>query len=163
MKSLILFRHAKSDWDASSGQDSDRPLAGRGKKAARKIGSYLKAIGKVPDSVICSSARRAVDTFELAVEAGGWETSHRVSDRLYEAHPSDILNEIRKEPDSTETLMIVGHEPTMSETLAAFTGGRARFPTACIACIELGIERWRDVQFAGGQLAWLVSPKVVSD
>ncbi len=163
MKSLILFRHAKSDWDSGFEHDNERPLAGRGKKAARTMGSYLKAIGQVPDSAICSSAKRAVDTLARAIEAGDWQTTRRVCDRLYEAHPSDILKEIRKEPDSTETLMVVGHEPTMSETLAAFTGGRARFPTACIACIELGIERWRDAQFASGQLAWLVNPKVVPE
>lgn len=163
MKSLILFRHAKSDWDESSGHDSERPLAGRGKKAAKSMGCYLAAIGQVPESVVCSSAKRTVDTLDLAIRAGGWETARRISERLYQANPADILTEIRKEPDSTSTLMIVGHEPAMSETLAAFTGGRVRFPTACMARIELEIERWRDAQFSSGHLAWLVTPKIVSE
>ncbi len=162
MKSLILFRHAKSDWDGEVGHDSERALAGRGKKAAKVMGLYLAGISQIPDAAICSSARRAVDTLELASQAGGWKSSRRITDSLYEAHPADILNEIRKEPDSTETLLIVGHEPAMSETLAALTGARARFPTACMARVDLGIDRWRDAQLGAGQLAWLVGPKLIS-
>ena len=74
---LIVFRHSKSDWSADyGGSDLERPLAKRGRKAARAAGRFLAAT-EVPDSVICSPALRARATLDLASEARDWEWSVR--------------------------------------------------------------------------------------
>src|ERR1035441_9922401 len=81
--SLIVFRHSKSDWSADyGGPDLERPLAKRGRKAARAAGRFLAAT-EVPDSVICSPAPRATATLALASEARDWVFSVRESDALY--------------------------------------------------------------------------------
>ena len=70
MKTLILFRHGKSDWDSEEPSDHDRPLAKRGRKAAKAMGKFLALAGQVPDSAVTSSAVRARSTLEIAMEAG---------------------------------------------------------------------------------------------
>ena len=69
MRTLLLLRHAKSDWDASYADDHERPLAKRGKKAAALIGRHLAATGQVPDRVVSSTAVRAADTVRRAMRS----------------------------------------------------------------------------------------------
>ena len=117
MKTVLFFRHGKSDWDADWGTDHERPLARRGRKAAKMMGRLLAETGPVPDSIVSSSATRARRTMKRAQKAGGWNAAVRITDDLYGASPSDLLETIRREPDTTEVLMLVGHEPTWSETI----------------------------------------------
>jgi len=115
--SLIVFRHSKSDWSADyGGPDLERPLAKRGRKAARAAGRFLAGT-EVPDSVICSPALRAKATLALASEARDWVWSARESGALYDEGVEGLLGEVRREPESTRLLMVVGHEPTCSETV----------------------------------------------
>ena len=86
MKTLLLLRHGKSDWSAGV-SDADRPLAKRGRKAARAIGEFLSRAGAVPDVVVSSPARRAVETAELVAAAGRWPCTVRASDMLYQGDP----------------------------------------------------------------------------
>jgi len=162
MKTIIIFRHAKSDWSSGEANDHDRPLAERGRKAAKLMGRFLAKTGQAPDSIVSSSAVRARNTFELAVKAGEWEAQRRVTDRLYNCSPADVLKEIKAEPDTTERLMIVGHEPTCSETIGRLAGqARVSVSTGTMARLDLPIEHWRDADFGTAELIWFVTPKLI--
>ncbi|MFB3906586.1 MAG: histidine phosphatase family protein [Acidobacteriota bacterium] len=162
MKTLILFRHAKSDWSSGETNDHDRPLAPRGQKAAKTMGRFLKQSGQAPDSIVTSSALRARNTVDLAVKAGEWDCKTRITDRLYNCSPVDMLKEIRAEADTTQVLLIAGHEPTCSETIARLTGdAKLGFSTGAMARLDFPIERWRDADFGRAELVWLVPPKLV--
>ena len=163
MKTLLFFRHGKSDWDADYHLDHERPLAKRGRKAAKKMGGFLAQANLIPDHVLCSTAVRARSTLEIAQEAGNWNTSVHLTPALYHAAPSTLLREIRAQQMSTNILMLVGHEPTWSETIEHFIGGGlVRFPTAAMACIELDIASWHNAALGQGLLRWLVPPKILS-
>src|SRR5260221_13822701 len=71
MKTLLLLRHAKSSWDNPGGRDFDRPLAPRGRRTAPLIGGHLRDRQLLPDLVLCSTARRARETYDLVVPAVG--------------------------------------------------------------------------------------------
>ncbi|GIV60715.1 MAG: phosphohistidine phosphatase [Rhodothermaceae bacterium] len=163
MKTLLFFRHGKSDWEAAYDHDHERPLAKRGRKAARRMGRFLAGIEQYPDAVITSSAVRARTTLELAAKAGAWPACPvRVTRALYEAAPDDLLREVRQETDDTGRLMLVGHEPAWSQTISAFIGGGTlRFPTAALARIDLNVAHWADAAFGQGTLIWLVIPKAL--
>ena len=163
MKTLLLFRHAKSDWDADFDHDHDRPLSKRGLRAAKQMGSYLSAIGSPPARVVTSSAVRAVKTVELAAAAGRWKCEVEVDDRLYEADPGQVLNLIQEQSDPTDPLMLVGHEPAFS-TIASLLigGGHLHMPTAAVARIEFDADRWADVKAPDGRLVWLITPKLLA-
>lgn len=162
MKTILLLRHGKSDWGAPA-SDPERPLAGRGRKAAARMGRFLAASGHVPDLVVTSPARRARDTAARAASAGGWQALVLVDEVLYESSPREVLDVIRGQDDHHERILLVGHEPTWSSLAADLCGGgRLRFPTAALARIDPGTERWADVQPGSGELVWLVTPRLLA-
>ena len=79
MKSIILFRHGKSDWNANYDGDHNRPLARRGIKATKNMGRFLAERNQIPDLVISSTAVRARTSAELAMEAGNWNCQMELS------------------------------------------------------------------------------------
>ena len=160
MKTVLFFRHAKSDWDADWGTDHERPLASRGRKAAKAMGRLLAETGPLPERIVSSSATRARQTLKRAPKAGQWNAPVRFTDDLYGASPSDLLETICREPDTTEVLMLVGHEPTWSETIEDFVGHDVgHFPTAALARVDLDISSWREAAFGHGTLVWLRRPR----
>ena len=162
MKTLVLFRHGKSSWDAGPVPDRERALAPRGVKAARRMGRFLAAAGPAPDRVLCSPAVRTAETLRHAAEAGAWRAPVDVAPELYGASCSDVLACLAAAGDA-ETVVVVGHEPSCSETLAALIGGGgARFPTAALACIRLDAAQWTDVRPGRGELLWLVTPRLLA-
>jgi len=159
LKRLILFRHGKSDWDASFSNDHDRPLTERGIKTARQMGKLLATASQVPELVISSTAERASRTAELALEAGRWSAELQRSGVLYASSPARILTFLQQLPDICGQVMLVGHEPTWSGLVRAFTGAQVRMPTAAMAAMQFPIMQWQDLAFDSGELIWLLQPK----
>src|SRR5947207_15865347 len=108
MPGLILFRHGKSDWDADyPGGDAARPLARRGRKAAKTMGRFLARAGQVPDAAITSPAVRAEETLRLTMDGGGWTCPARTATSLYGGGGSGLLAEIRDEAAATRVPLAV--------------------------------------------------------
>jgi phosphohistidine phosphatase len=162
-KQLILFRHGKSDWEASFNRDYDRPVAERGRRAAKTMGRWLAAVDRVPDLAITSSAVRAKTTLELAAAAGQWACPTQETEELYEATVEAVLAVIHQQPDNYQSLMLVGHEPTWSNILTHLMGGGlVRMPTAAMACLGFEVDHWAKVGQGRGTLLWLLPPKLLS-
>lgn len=163
MKTVILFRHGKSDWGADFSKDHARPVAKRGIKAARAMGKWLKSIGQVPDHLVTSSALRARTTLELACEAGAWDKTFIVTDTLYDATVTEYVEVIRQTPAQASSTLIAGHEPTCSLTTAYLIGGaRNEFPTGTMVRIDLDIEDWNEVDAGTGTLIWFMPPRYLA-
>lgn len=169
MKRLYLLRHAKSDWSDPSLGDFDRPLAPRGIKAAKRMG---RAVGKknlIPDAVLCSAARRAVETWDLLRTALPADVHTKVLRSLYLAAPSRLLQELRRRPDGMNAVMMIGHNPglaTLAERLSGPTSKQGalrrlheKYPTAALAVIEFDVEHWSDVGEGAGRLTRFLCPK----
>lgn len=128
------------------------------------MGRFLRATGVPPNSVITSSAVRAQSSANLAIEAGGWSPQVRVTRALYEATPFTILDEIRTEPTTSGSLMVVGHQPTCGELSGLMIQGNpVRFVTAAMIRIDLAIEHWSDAEYGCGELVWYVPPAIVAE
>jgi len=163
MKTLLFFRHGKSDWDAPFDRDHERPLAKRGRTAAQVMGRFLASSGQAPDSIVTSTAVRARDTVRMASRAGGWSAPIRETIDLYGASPKTVLSLVHTEPDTAQSLLLAGHEPTWSHTVSMLTGGcNVRFPTAAMARIDFDVYSWRDLDFGLGELIWLIPPKALT-
>ena len=168
MKRLYLLRHAKSSWEDGSLADHDRPLAPRGERAARAMGRHLAQSGTAPDEVLCSSARRALETLARLRAALDPEPRVRTERAVYQATSEKLLARIRAVDDIVESLLVIGHEPTISELaceLAAPDASKAwlrmgrKFPTAACAEIHFDVERWRDLAPPRGELRRFIRPK----
>ena len=159
MRSVILFRHGKSDWQTDAdGDDRQRPLSRRGQRAARTMGRFLILTGEVPDSAITSPALRATETLRLAMEAGGWNCPVRWREGL-SGDVSSVIDEIRAELPVTKVLLVVGHQPTSSQVAELLIGGGSlRLPTGALARVDLDVDQWTSVGPGCGQLTWLVPP-----
>lgn len=163
MKTLLVLRHAKSDWNAAYGGDHERPLNERGQRAARCIGRFLASIDQVPDRVLTSTALRARTTVELAASEGAWDAVVEREAALYETGPDAVLERVTRTTEDCASLLLVGHEPTWSSLVGRCIGsGRVRFPTAALARVDFAVERWSEVGFALGELVWFVTPKLLS-
>ena len=160
MKSVILFRHGKSDWDAVYNTDHNRPLAKRGIKAAKRMGKYLADLDQMPDLVISSTAIRAKTTVQLAMETGEWSSEFKLDRSIYGGASGTLLDLLYNINDSMGVACLVGHEPTFSSFISNCTNsGWIRFPTASMARLDFEVSAWKEIRFGQGTLAWLTRPK----
>jgi phosphohistidine phosphatase len=112
-RTLMLFRHAKSAWPDVA--DHDRPLARRGIRAAPVMGRWLHDAGLVPGQVLCSTARRARETWQFARTGLAAAPPVTFDARIYEATATDLLALIREVPPATGTLLLIGHNPGIED------------------------------------------------
>ncbi len=158
-KRLFLLRHAKSSWDDPALADHDRPLAPRGRKAAKLIGGHLRQEGVRISLVLCSSARRARETLDRV--APGDET--RIERELYDASADELLERLRRVPDEVETVMLIGHNPAIQDLavgLARASGelARQKYPTGALATLTFR-GPWRALEHGHAELAAFVIPR----
>jgi phosphohistidine phosphatase len=180
MKTVLLLRHAKSSWDDPSLPDFHRPLAPRGRRAAPLVADYLTDHGLIPDRVLCSSAHRARETWEIVSEGLEQDTdlvAHlgagpppvvELREDIYHASSSSLLEMVQSLDDAEESVLLVGHNPTF-ETLADVLAGtgdrdgmtrmRRKYPTAALAVIDFPVSHWSEVGPGKGYLRAFVRPK----
>lgn len=168
MKTLLLLRHGKSAWDDPTLEDHDRPLAPRGTRAAGLIGRHLRGRGVRLDLVLCSTARRAVDTAALALAECAPDAPVEHERGLYLCGTQVLLQRLHDAPDSAASLMLVAHNPDMGAlaNLLAGDGDPAvlaalaeKFPTGACAVLLFGVTRWSDLEPGGGRLVEFVRPR----
>lgn len=159
MKTLYLLRHAKSSWKDETLPDIERPLKGRGRKAAQKVGGFLKKEKIIPDLVLCSSAVRARQTAEIVMETAKLGTDLRFDERIYEAGPQRLLEVVRQIEKSKKTVLLVGHNPGLEEFLELLTGNVETMSTGTLSKIVLDASNWAAVGDRVGTLEWIVKPK----
>jgi phosphohistidine phosphatase len=171
MKRLLLLRHAKSSWSNGGADDFQRPLAPRGVRAAGAMARFLTEHKLVPDRVLCSAARRTVETWNLLADSLGHTATVEIEPGLYLAETTALLERIRAVPDTSAVVMLIGHNPGM-ETLARVLAGSGdgaaieqmttKFPTAGLAVIDFDVAHWSEIARRQGRLERFVTPKELS-
>lgn len=167
-KSLLLLRHAKSSWDDPRLDDFDRPLAGRGLRAAPRMGAEMARRDWLPARALVSAAVRTRQTWDLVAPQLPDAVAVAFDDMIYEAPPDRILAAIRRTPEDAASLVVVGHNPGLQDlaTLLAAPGSDAdalaalmeKFPTAAIARLTF-TGGWRDLGKGGARLEAFVTPR----
>ncbi|WP_329619157.1 histidine phosphatase family protein [Streptomyces sp. NBC_01255] len=163
---LVVLRHAKSAWPEGV-PDRDRPLGPRGLRDAPAAGRFLAETGVLPDLVLCSPARRARHTWELAAAELDAPPPTRHDPRLYGADAGELLDVLHGVPDEAGTLLLVGHNPGLEDLvllLAARSAGdaldrvRTKFPTSATAVLTWQ-GTWPGLRPGGALLARMVVPR----
>lgn len=163
MKQLLVMRHGKSDW-SSGAIDHDRPLTGRGERSARLMGRVLTRAGLAPDTILTSSATRALRTAELAADAGGWDVDITATRDLYDAWHGTVLEALAETADEVDRLMVVGHQPTWGALVEELTGGAVAMRTATVAVVDLLLgTSWRHDGAPRGELVAVLQPRHFTD
>lgn len=140
-RTLVLVRHAKAESGGADGGDHDRRLTSPGRAAAADAGRWMATAVPAPDAVWCSSATRAVQTWEAI--APSLDAPEPTVDRdLYLAGPGDVVARLGASPG--RTTVVVGHNPTLEEVLAQLTGKRLRMRPGAVAVVDLEAGRLVD-------------------
>ena len=142
MKTLLLMRHAKSEWGDPGVADHDRNLNSRGLSAAQQMAAWIVERDLLPVHVLCSTARRAHHTAQLVSEALELGEPSVRSD-LYLPTVDAMLAELATAQG--ECVLLVAHNPGCEVFIEHVTSCCEAMPTAAVAVIEFDIEDWSDV------------------
>ena len=159
MKTILIMRHAKSDWGAQYDTDFERPLNARGQRDAPTMAAFLASHKLLPGLIVSSPAQRAKMTAEFVARERKFEGNLLFDQRIYLASPAMLLDVIQELPDAVDTAMLVGHNPGMEDIIGLLCGAVARMPTAATASLRLQGETWAQAQRA--TLQWLIKPKIL--
>lgn len=169
MKTLGLYRHAKSDWQDARARDFDRPLNARGRKGAAAMARHMVDYGLDWERVIASPAVRVAQTIEIGCEAVGVTAEVHWDRRIYLASSAillDLLHELDGDPAS---VLMVGHNPGLEDLIFDLVPDdgssplrdvvEEKFPTAALAVLQINVDRWSDVREGGARLVHLMRPR----
>lgn len=168
VRQLILMRHAKSSWDDPKLSDHARPLNLRGKRAARAMRGAMLAAGLVPDVVLVSSARRALQTMESLLP---WQGRPLVApmDTLYLASAAQILDVLRDADEAKRCVLVIAHNPGLYDLALRLIGPDfpeseamrrlgENYPSGALAAFEV-IRPWEELDDGAGVLSHFVCPR----
>ena len=168
MKTVLLLRHAKSSWDHPQLTDHQRPLAKRGIKASPRIGRFIADSDLVPQRVLCSSARRAVETWELVAEELDGHPAVEFRTDVYHATTGHLVDIIQNLPEGENRVLLVGHNPTFEDLAIHLAGDgdpearaelRQKYPTGALAVLEFPVHSWTQVSPGQGFLRSFTKPR----
>lgn len=152
---LVLLRHAQAA-HPDDVDDVDRPLTDVGRRQCATVAEHLHEHGPLPQLVLCSSAARARETWQLvATGMPDADPEVRHLEELYETRPTDVVALLAGLPDEVTSVLVVGHEPVMSGTAAVLAGPgsdaaavarvRVGVPTASLAFLDTS-RRWAELE-----------------
>jgi phosphohistidine phosphatase len=163
-RTLVLLRHAKAEPEGDLG-DALRPLAAKGRKQAGKLGPKLAELTGAVDLALVSSALRATETFKL-VSQQLTVRRHEVREELYKAGPREVLAMLHEVDADAATVLVVGHEPTISHLAYLLHDTRddlaqqvsLGIPTSAACVIDVPTP-WAELEKSTAHLTQLVRPR----
>jgi len=164
MKTLLLLRHAKSDWNGNSGSDHSRSISARGRDDATRLGVWVQDNNLVPQQIISSDAFRTQQTVECITESWQESADIQFTDILYLASEGAILELIQSVPESVMSIMLVAHNPGMdaivedlAQTAPPLTNDGKLMATCNMAVFNVACE-WAGVRKRSLELVDIVRP-----
>ena len=164
MKELLLVRHAKSDRNIDV-SDIERPLKKRGKRDAKNVGEWLKKKNLLPDMLLSSPARRAIDTARLIFDELDVDGLVIHEDEfLYAADVKQLKSVLANCPETAQRVLLVGHNPELENLLIHLVGISALpdteklLPTAALVRLTLNTA-WADLHEDCAQLLSIIYAK----
>ena len=166
-RTLLLMRHAKSDWPPGPRHDFDRPLTAHGKNDASRIGRWIQEHDWLPDQIICSPAKRAKQTVDHLCQQTGIDSRRVEYDkRIYDADQNHLFKILSETNSATARLLMVGHNPSFSDLLNFLCSDSTRstvdrsMSSAALAVITLKAP-WSALDQGSGELVSLILPRTL--
>jgi phosphohistidine phosphatase len=148
MKTLTLVRHAQAAPKSANVADFDRPLTRGGQAEANALARELLGRQVMPDLLLSSSAQRAKETTEILARGLGIP-SERISyeECLYLGPPAKILRAAQSAAPQVGQLVIVGHNPGLSELAKSLAprAGLTDLDTAAACSMTFDVQAWREI------------------
>ena len=160
MKTLYVVRHAKSSWNENNVIDYDRALNERGKCDVKMMAKRLKNRGVKVDKILASASKRtSATTFGLNKRLGLNSDQIEFRSDLYHSGVSVLLHQVCQTNDECDYLMVVAHNPGVSEFCDYLSDVVFYFPTLAIVKITFEAESWKEISKGLGTVEWYDFPK----
>ncbi|MCD6332590.1 MAG: histidine phosphatase family protein [Bacteroidales bacterium] len=159
MKTLFLTRHGKTNRREPGMKDFDRALTDRGKSDVLLVVRELKKLQLIPELLLSSPARRAVETTGQILQE--WPSLQvKTLDFLYGYFTWEtFISQLQLNCGGTNRLMVVGHNPAMSEIGASLTGDYGgHLPTSGTYVIDFEVGDWNEIMKRSGHLREFIYP-----
>jgi phosphohistidine phosphatase len=144
-RTLILMRHAKSDWGDATLSDHDRPLNQRGLRDAPRMARWLAEQQWIPDRILCSSSRRTRETVDQLLRRWSVPVPVCYSESLYHSLPAEIVDNIAAAGGDAACLQVVAHNPGITSLVCRFADQSIEMPTAAIAVFDVEVDDWSEL------------------
>ena len=160
MKQIYLLRHAQSEWKSFNQKDFDRPLARKGIEEANKISHYCKSHSILVDKILCSTAERTKQTFDICSDGLNHPITKAVyTDKLYFAGPDEIVKLIQSLSESIFSVFIIGHNPSMQMLIDAISNNHYIKYSTCGLAEILVESSWKDLSLKECKLKSFIQPE----
>jgi phosphohistidine phosphatase len=147
MKTIYLLRHAHSAQSLYSVKDWERPLSSKGIKASHKVFEAIKNKRIYPDKIISSPAFRAINTALLFAHDIGYPFEGvLINPLLYDGNSKSMIAFLRKQSDDINSIMLVGHNPSLARLYASLTGHTYWLPKSSVSIIKFKVDSWSEVE-----------------
>jgi phosphohistidine phosphatase len=166
-RELLLLRHGKSDWSQVS-SDFQRPLKGRGRRAAERMGLWIVEQQLIPDQILSSPAVRALSTARMVSRSSSFDSVEiRQDQRIYEANLSDLLKVLADLEPAAQRVMLVGHNPGLEDLLIYLAANQPPpsdklMPTAALAILHMPAD-WSTLASHCAKLVSITRPNDLPD
>jgi phosphohistidine phosphatase len=163
MKTLYVVRHAKSSWNDPTLSDHDRPLNETGIRKTKIIVEYLKQKSVAPDLFKSSSALRALSTAKIIANALNYPVEDiEIEENLYHASAETVFSELFVLPNSVNSVMIFGHNPTFTYFVNGFLNPKMdNLPTSGVVSISFETDEWEKIAMVDYKVNFVVTPKLL--
>ena len=164
MKTLILVRHAKSDWEDPSLSDIDRPLNQRGKKDAPEMARRLKERKLDIDAIITSPAKRARKTAQVFYKELDLKKERFIEEPdLYGASESEFYEVIKNVKDKFDCIALFSHNPGLTDFANGLTETRVdNIPTTGILAVKADCKSWSEFRESKKEFLFFDYPKLTT-
>jgi len=161
MKTLLLIRHAKSDWANTALDDFDRPLNERGKKDAPVMADRLKDKKIMIDAFITSPAKRAAKTAKVFAEKYAIKKEELIiKEELYLPAPDVFYSVIEKTDDTLTNIAVFSHNNGITDFANMLTETRIdNIPTCGVFAIKIESDSWKNFREAKKEFWFFDYPK----
>jgi len=176
VKRLLLLRHAKAIPGTTKTGDHGRPLNERGRIDAPRMGIAMQHKRYLPDRVLCSTAKRTLETWEHVAPELDHEPEVSFSDELYLAPWKVIANMARTLPRTVSVALVIGHNPGLEECARAFARKprsedererldtlTEKFPTAALVVLDFEGDVWSEAIPDAGALVDFIRPRSLTN
>tara|TARA_B100000683_G_C12491732_1_gene554769 strand:- start:15 stop:506 length:492 start_codon:yes stop_codon:yes gene_type:complete len=143
MKKITLLRHGNSLFQDSSTNDWSRPLSPEGEKECHDVAKFIKDCHPLPSKIISSNARRTIETVKILLEKNKWDSEIlNVDKELYLASANLLTEKIQSQSESINDLIIVGHNPGLSELSSSLLKQSIYLPTSGCVSLNINLDLW---------------------
>jgi len=164
MKTLYLVRHAKSSWETEGLADDQRPLMPKGIKKTKLIVDFLVKRETKIDLIISSQAVRAFETARILAKGIHYPVDKiKIERKIYDGLYDRILDVIYGTGNESDSLMMVGHNPTITSVANLFLHpGIEDMPTSAVVCLSFDTGKWESIPSVVAKKEFVVFPGMLT-